>query len=510
MRKNANILRRFCKMHSILDYFELTVSRFPDKTAIADKSSAYTFSGLKTAASKLGRTISAAAEQKNVPVGVLVNRGAETAVLFLAALFGSCYYVPIDPDMPPAKIETILHDADIRLLLGSDENRELVEGLNYAGTFLTQADAADEPADAPDLGEKDPIYMVYTSGSTGKPKGVLKSHGAVISFIKAFTETFQLGSGEIIGNQTPFFFDASAKDFYYMIYSGATLEVLGSELFIFPVTLIEYMNQRKVTYVCWVPTALAIVTQLNTFKKVVPETLRHVFFVGEVFPVKQLRKWIETLPDIRYINLYGSSEISGICCWYPIPTDQPVPDILPLGHALGNCEVLLMDEGKVIETPGEVGELYVISDALADGYFNDPEKTKATFVTLSLPDGRSERALRSGDLARIDEDGNLLFVSRKDFQIKHMGRRIELGEIEAAADNLPDVDRCCCLYDEKRKMIKLYCELTAGSTADGKTIQSALRSKLSDYMVPGKVIVLDQMPFNANGKIDRQRLKEMK
>ena len=169
-----------------------------------------------------------------------------------------------------------------------------------------------------------------------------------------------------------------------------------------------------------------------------------------------------------------------------------------------------MDEGKVIETPGEVGELYVISDALADGYFNDPEKTKATFVTLSLPDGRSERALRSGDLARIDEDGNLLFVSRKDFQIKHMGRRIELGEIEAAADNLPDVDRCCCLYDEKRKMIKLYCELTAGSTADGKTIQSALRSKLSDYMVPGKVIVLDQMPFNANGKIDRQRLKEMK
>lgn len=497
-------------MHNILDFFELTVSRFNNKTAIADKASAYTFSELKNAAARLGRTVAETAEKRPAPVGVLVNRGAETAVLFLATLYGGCYYVPIDPDMPPAKIETILHDAGIGLLLGSDDNRELVAGLDYDGSFLTQADAAEIPADMPQLGEKDPIYMVYTSGSTGKPKGVLKSHGAVISFIRAFTETFQLGSNEIIGNQTPFFFDASAKDFYYMIYSGATLEVLGSELFIFPVTLIEYMNQRRVTYVCWVPTALAIVTQLNTFKKVIPETLRHVFFVGEVFPVKQLRKWIETLPDIRYVNLYGSSEISGICCWYPIPTDQPVPDILPLGHALGNCEVLLMDDGRIVETPGEVGELYVISDALADEYFNDPEKTAATFVTLSLPDGRSPRALRSGDLARLDEDGSLLFVSRKDFQIKHMGRRIELGEIEAAADGLEDVCRCCCLYDEKRKMIKLYCELTAGSETDGKAIQSALRSKLSDYMVPGKVIILDQMPFNANGKIDRQRLKEMK
>ena len=147
----------------------------------------------------------------------------------------------------------------------------------------------------------------------------------------AYSSYFHLGSDEIIGNQTPFFFDASAKDLYLMMYTGAALEVLPSEMFIFPVTLIEYMIERKVSYVCWVPTALAIVAQMLTFKKVLPETLKKVFFVGEVFPTKQLHKWLTTLPDIQYVNLYGSSELEGCCGYYEIPDADHQPDILPIG-----------------------------------------------------------------------------------------------------------------------------------------------------------------------------------
>ena len=303
-----------------------------------------------------------------------------------------------------------------------------------------------------------------------------------------------------------------------MMYTGAALEVLPSEMFIFPVTLIEYMNERKVSYVCWVPTALAIVTQMNTFKKVLPETLKKVFFVGEVFPTKQLHKWLTTLPDIQYVNLYGSSELAGICCYYEIPDADHQPDILPIGKPLPNCKVLLLRDGvfinpkESIPSEGEdagIGEICVIGDSLALEYFHDPEKTAKTFTALTLPDGTKVRALMTGDLARYDAEGNLVFVSRKDFQIKHMGRRIELGEIESVADTLPEIQRCCCLYNEKRKLIHLFCELIPGCDWDGRAVQHAMRGKISDYMLPTRITVLDAMPFNANGKIDRNKLKTM-
>jgi acyl-coenzyme A synthetase/AMP-(fatty) acid ligase len=168
-----------------------------------------------------------------------------------------------------------------------------------------------------------------------------------------------------------------------------------------------------------------------------------------------------------------------------------------------------MDDGHYVTTEGTVGEVYVVSPALALAYYHDPEKTKAVFVEIHKPDGMTARALKTGDLAKYDADGNLIFVSRKDFQIKHMGRRIELGEIESVADTIPEVQRCCCLYDEKRKMIKLFCELVQGCDWDGRAVQSAMRGRISDYMLPGKVIILEQLPLNANGKTDRTKLKEM-
>lgn len=503
---------------NILNFFEETVQRFPQKTAIAYKETSYSFSELSHQAKCLARRILEIGHHEE-PIAVIVNRGADTAVLFLAVLYSGNFYIPIDPDMPAGKIKTILSDAEPAIVLCGEENREILSQIAYSGTVLTVQGASDQECPVCEgINEHSPAYMVYTSGSTGKPKGVLKSHGAVISFITAYAKHFHLDSDEIIGNQTPFFFDASAKDLYLMMYTGATLEVLPSEMFIFPVTLIEYMNQRKVSYVCWVPTALAIVTQMNTFKKVLPETLKKVFFVGEVFPAKQLQKWMTTLPEIQYVNLYGSSELAGICCYYELTVKEELPTSIPVGRPLPNCTVFLMHDGQLItpeytsesnDTDEGIGEICVSSDALALAYYHDPDKTAQTFVTMALPDGSESRVLLTGDLARYDAEGNLVFVSRKDFQIKHMGRRIELGEIESVADTLPEIQRCCCLYNEKRKQIHLFCELIPGCTWNGRQVQSAMRGKISDYMLPTKVTVLDAMPFNANGKINRTQLKTM-
>ncbi len=493
-------------MNLILSRFEQTVRAMPDKLAAACEDERYTFSELRSLAARLGKRV---AEVQPSPgaVGVLVRRGAAAAAEFFAVLYAGSFYVPLDPDMPEHKLQTILVDAGIRVLLGAEEHRPLVERIGFSGPFLTPDDAGTEEASAPEAGEDSPLYMVYTSGSTGKPKGVLKSHGAMCSFIDAFSETFDLGPREVLGNQNPFFFDASAKDLYLMALRGATLEVIPSEKFIFPVRLMEYMNARGVTYICWTPTALALVTQMNTFKRILPETVKKVLFVGEVFPVKQLHKWLTTLPELRYVNLYGSSELAGICCWYEIPKGT-LPETLPMGRPLSNCRVWLRAEAGFVTEPGVLGEVWIESPALALGYYGDPEKTARVFCEETLPDGRRARVLKSGDLARYDGEGNLVFSSRSDFQIKHMGRRIELGEIEAAADALPEVQRCCCLYNLEKKRIELFCELAPGVADDGKGILHSLRERLSEYMVPSKVHILPQMPFNPNGKIDRVKLKE--
>ncbi len=294
-----------------------------------------------------------------------------------------------------------------------------------------------------------------------------------------------------------------------MLFTGATLEVLPSELFVLPVTLIEYLNERHISCICWVPSALSVVTQLNTFSQVVPTDLTNVFFVGETFPVKQLQKWMEALPDARYVNLYGQTEIAGVCCCCELPVPFCGEEI-PMGRPLPNCRVFLLDEEEnFITEPDRIGEIYVVSVALALEYYRDPERTAETFVALTLPDGTRARALRTGDLAKYDAEGNLYFVSRGDAQIKHMGYRIELGEIEAAANGLPEIARGCCLYQEEKGRICLFCELVPGCDWDKKAVRRALQERLSEYMLPGKYYILDEIPRNANGKADRVRLKEM-
>lgn len=496
-------------MVSILTYFERTVSMYPDKIAVEDRDRKYSFRALETIAKQMGYAISRSVSVSRA-IGVLVNRGADTTALFLSVLYAGCYYVPIDPQMPIQKISTILSDCNASMLLGSEENQELVNQLDYQGIFWTLDQASDQQAEIPCSDEQTPLYMIYTSGSTGRPKGVLKSHGAMISYMDAFLKTFSIDASDVIGNQTPFYFDASAKDLYLMLFSGAKLEVIPSELFIFPTTLVDFMNQRRITYICWVPTALALVTQMNTFRKFLPETLKKVFFVGEVFPMKQLRKWVSALPLLQYVNLYGSSEIAGICCYFPVTTDSLAQDHLPIGKPLCNCQVFLKSKDGFISEPEKIGEVYIASDALATCYYNDPQRTADCFFSMALPDGESKRVFRTGDLARYDAQGNLVFSSRKDFQIKHMGRRIELGEIEAAADSLVQIQRCCCIYDEKWKTIKLFCELTPGYSIEGKEIIHSLSDKISEYMLPSKVIILEKLPINPNGKIDRTALKETK
>lgn len=546
---------------NVLQYLELCAKNCPDKIALAMGDEKVSFSELRDLAKKRAILIQETESGKNMPVGVIANRSPQTIVNFMTVLYSGNFYVPIDPDMPAHKLQDILDDTCMKALLGSAENAEKLTEVKYGGRFLNFPERKEEctgqSASKSDsysssqsacqsvengFGANDcfdnfdpasPLYMVYTSGSTGKPKGVLKSHGAMISFIETYTETFPFTSEEVIGNQTPFFFDASAKDLYLLLKTGGTMEIIPTELFSMPKMLIQYLNEKKITFCSWVPTALSIVAQLNPFKSVLPQYLKRMFFIGEVMPMKHLNKWRSYLPDVQYVNLYGQSEIAGVCCYYEVKGEFADTDTLPMGRPLGNCRVHLMKRNGTEDTsgaeslteitePGVEGEIFIESDALALEYYHDSEKTAKSFLTYDFGNG-PVRCFRTGDLALRDASGNLVFGSRSDFQIKHMGHRIELGEIESVAGALPEIGRCCCTYNHERQKIVLFCTLADKEAEDsnsltnkigeekkeltGRDIILLLTDKLSKYMMPSRVYILDRMPLNANGKIDRQALK---
>lgn len=494
-------------MNNVLEYLELTAKQFPQKTAVAMRDEKITFSELLKHSRRLASVIP---KSENIsPVIVFADRKADVAILFLAVIYSGNFYVPIDPDMPLEKIQSIIDDCNPSVILGDEESGRLINTLSFDGEFLTLNDAADCLCENPMTGNDDPLYMVYTSGSTGKPKGVLKSHKAVISYIEAFYETFNFKEENIIGNQTPFFFDASAKDFYLMLKTGATLEIIPTELFAMPPMLIEYLNDKKISFISWVPTALSIVSQLRTFNYILPKTLKQIFFVGEAMPMKHLNNWRSFLPDLQYVNLYGFSEIAGVCCYYEINREFNNDESLPIGRPLKNCKIYLVDNNAVVDEPNHIGEMFVESDSLALSYYNDIEKTADSFIYKDFGAGLV-RCYKSGDLAYYDDNMDLIFVSRFDYQIKHMGHRIELGEIETVAGSLSEIQRCCCLYDSVKSKIILFCELSDNSSScSGQQIQSLLRPKLSSFMLPNRVVILDKLPLNSNGKIDRQKLKNL-
>lgn len=497
-------------MGSVLEYLERAAWESPERTALADQDRTFTYGEAYRLSRQVGAFV-ARLEGGCRPVGVWARHDAVTPLLCWGAAWGGCFYVPLDPDLPPGKLRKILDDCALDLILTASPKDALPPGTDFSGRVICLEEAVDEGRgeDCPPAGREDdvPLYMVYTSGSTGTPKGVLKSHGAVRHFIEDFAAAFPFSPAEVIGSQTPFFFDASAKDLYLTLYLGARLEVVDAGLFYAPVQLVEYLNRRRVTTICWVPSALSILTQLNTFSEIKPQYLRNVFFVGEVFPMKQLNRWRAALPQVRYVNLYGSTELAGVCCWYEVEGDFADTDRLPIGRPLGRSQVFLRAEGEIVTRPGVMGEICVASPALALCYYNDPEKTRSVFRREVLPSGEEARVLYTGDLAQYTPEGLLEFAARKDHQFKHMGRRIEAGEIEAAAAALDQVARCCCLYDGQRGKIVLFCQLASGCEATGRELRRALRDRLADYMVPNKVTILPQLPLNPNGKIDRPALR---
>lgn len=351
--------------------------------------------------------------------------------------------------------------------------------------------------------DTDPLYALFTSGSTGVPKGAVVSHRNVINYASWYKETFDINEMTQFGSQTPFYFSMSVSDVYSTIIAGATLHIIPKKLFTFPIQLIEYMNKKEINTIYWVPSALCIVANLKVLNYADLKYVDKVLFAGEVMPTKQLNYWIDKLPNAMFANLFGPTETTDICTYYIVDRQFEDDEVLPIGKACQNCDVFLLDENNQEVLDDREGELCVRGSFLALGYYNNEEKTKEAFVQNPLNTSYPEMIYRTGDLVKYNERGELVYITRKDFQIKHMGYRIELGEIEAAVNSLEKIQNCAVIYDEiKDKIVLIYT-----GKIDDKGIMDGISHKIPHYMYPNVIVKKKVMPYNQNGKIDRKWLK---
>lgn len=493
---------------NVLQYLERSAAAFPSKIAVADESAACSYEQLLCDARKIGSGLCKEFSACS-PVPVFMEKSVETLKLFFGAVYAGCFYVLVNPEFPAPRVEAILETLETHRLVTTRSFAEKLPSLDGLDVLLLE-DLLQTPEDAAALGkiraqalDTDPLYANFTSGSTGTPKGVAVCHRSVIDFIEHFTELFSITGEDVIGNQAPFDFDVSVKDIYSAMKAGARLEIVPKALFSQPAKLLDHLCDRKITTMIWAVSALCLVTTFHGLEYKVPESVNKVLFSGEAMPMKHLKQWMEHLPESRFINLYGPTEITCNCTWHEVERGREYPDGLPIGRSFPNERVFLLDEDDHLVTePGVHGEICVCGTALALGYYNNPAQTESRFVQNPLAAAYPQRMYRTGDLGWYNEQGELFFAGRKDFQIKYMGHRIELEEIERALSGVEGVERACCVFDEKKGRLTAYYV----GEIEGKDIRHALSATLPVFMLPGAYVKLPEMPLNKNGKIDRKSL----
>ncbi len=495
--------------NNVLDYLNDIVRVKPDKTAFADPRRVMTFAQVYGQSRAIATFLHRKGIEKQ-PVVVFMGKSPEEITAFFGVIAAGNFYVPIDEEMPSVRIDLILENVKAGMLICDASTEQAARQLRFQGEIVLYEDACGGDVDEEALQkiydraiDTDPVYIVFTSGSTGVPKGVAACHRSVIDYIEQLSEVMGFDENTVFGNQTPLYFDACLKELYPTLKFGATTWLIPRELFTLPVKLVEFLNEHKINTICWVVSALTMVSAFETFRTVTPQYLRNIAFGSEVFPLKQFRKWREALPQAKFTNLYGPTEGTGMCCYYRVERELQDGEPIPIGRPFKNTEILLLNEKDERAAAGEEGEICIRGTSLTLGYYNDFERTRQAFVQNPLNTAYPEMIYRTGDIGRLNEQGELVFVSRKDYQIKHMGHRIELGEIEANVNLLEPVKIAGCAYDEGKGRIMLY---YVGEISE-KELAEALKDRLPRYMMPNRITRLEKMPFTANGKIDRAALR---
>ena len=497
-------------MHSAIQYLERAAAQWPDRPAVEHLEEILTYRQLRQRCLALGTGLLDRGAA-GAPVAVLLPRTPAALAAFYGALYAGTCYVPLDYQEADGRLLKLLEGFPDSAVVTDGPGRERLLALGLAAErVLTEAELAETPPDEGRVLDRvarvidtDPIYIMHTSGSTGVPKGVVVTHRGVMDFTDWVVPAFEMDGDSVVGLQSPLHFDASVYDLYSCLACGAKLLMIPEAIFRYPAKVPAYLAEKGVTCFFWVPGLMIQIANSGGLEGCSLPALRTVTFVGEVMPNRQLNVWRRCLPDKRYINLYGPTEATVASTWYvvdrPFADDEP----LPIGRPCANTRVLVLTEDGRAAAVGEKGELCLLGSGLALGYRGRPEQTALAFTQNPLNTSYPEMIYRTGDLAYWAEDGNLMFCGRRDSQVKVGGIRLELGDVEAAAVCVDGVRRACALFDGKE--IVLFVE--TDRALNRRKFNLELRAFAPAYMLPGKLVAMEKLPENKNGKIDRPRLR---
>lgn len=500
---------------NVLEYLEkgaLVSSR--NKTAVLDGDNSLTFAELESYAKRCAAAIIDRQNLIKQPIVVMLGKSIDTIIADLGIIYSGNIYSNLDIKSPLQRIKAMLDNIDPALVITSQELTHIVAELKIVRDkviFIDDFHCADVHYDNADILKRldslidtDPLCIINTSGSTGIPKAVVMNHRSVIDFMDWVMNRLQLQGQDIIGSLSPFYFDIYTLELFLCLAKGATLVIIPDQLSGFPLRLLEYMVQKKVNFIFWVPTIMVNISNLDLLAKIDLSCLKKILFAGEVFPTKHLNYWRRYLPDAMFVNLYGPIEITVDCTYFIVDREFADNEPIPIGFPCRNTDILILDDNNILARLNEPGELCVRGTSLAMGYWNNPEKTNTAFVQNPLNKHYPELIYRTGDLVFRNEHGEIVFIGRRDYQIKHLGYRIELGEIELAVLSSDMIDNACVIYNKEKREITLYYE--AKRPLSSAEIRTQLAKILPKYMLPTVFHQMDRLPRNPNGKIDRQRL----
>ena len=508
---------------------EHSAERDPNREAFRCMGNALTYAELVRDANTLAAVLADMGVRRRDRVGIFMHKRLESALVINAIWRAGGVYVPIDPGMPLSRVAFVLRDCGIRHLVTEPAQQKALDQLAADGICLdgcvgvsaiADSDTTcmswdafrSEPAHAAPPAAQlaaDLAYVMYTSGSTGTPKGLMHTHDSGLAYAKLAADLYDIRPNDRLGNHAPLHFDVSTFDYFAGPLAGATTVIIPEMYNRMPASLSKLIDDERLTI--WYSVTLAL-TQLH-LRGVLEErdlsTLRWILFCGEPFPNKYLRALMLRLPNARFSNVYGPAEVNQ-CTYYHVPAvPDEGADPAPIGRVWDNTEHLILDHSDRLVLPGEPGELLIRSATRMRGYWNRPDLTEEKFYRVPLSIGDEAIYLRTGDLVRERDDGEMVFIGRKDRQIKTRGYRVELDEVEAALVDHPDVEEGAVyplrdadggLFVAAAVIAKAHAEL------DEAAVRSHLRSRIAAYALPRQLTFMDDFPRTGSGKINRRAL----
>ena len=509
----------------------------PDATALVMGTDSLSYGEFEAASNRMAQMLREIGCRPGDRVCLLLPKSISTVVAIVGSLKAGCIYVPMDDNSPTARLAHSVRASEPAAFLIAQQTVGKVQELRetcpearsaHVGTLdpaLTRdsdaelsfydADVAQMPSDAMDIPRQteDTAHILFTSGSTGQPKGVQITHANVLAFVQWGRGYFDIAPGDRNSGQTPLHFDLSTFDMFGTFAGGAELHLVPAGLNLFPNKLADFMRESKLTQWFSVPSILSYMMKFDVVAQGDFPDLKRLLWCGEVFPTPGLMYWMERLPHVTFTNLYGPTEATIASSYYTVPTcPADVSYQVPIGEACTGEELLVLDEKLGSVADGAVGDLYIAGDGLSPGYLKDRTKTEAAFLPDPRTPGSGSRIYRTGDLAKTDGDGLFYFLGRADSQIKSRGYRIELGEIETAVNGDDRVSEAAVVaIDEGGFEGAVICCAYAAMPSEELSpmeLRQALTEKLPNYMLPMRWLTLDMLPKNANGKIDKPKLRE--